>query len=87
MRCFSLSAVVIAAIALGFFVLPASGQNADPELVDQARALTEPRFTATFERQCTVEPARFPGLGEGVPAEPAQLFDNLYYVGRTDVGA
>ena len=38
-------------------------------------------------RQCTVEPARFPGLGEGVAATPAKLFDNLYYVGRTDVGA
>lgn len=84
---FTASAVVVAGIGLGLLAAPASGQNADPELVEQARALAEPRSVATFERQCTIEPARFPGLGEGVPARPAKLFDNLYYVGRTDVGA
>ncbi len=65
----------------------ASAQDADPALVEQARLLAEPRSQATFVRQCTVEPARFPGLGEGVAAVPTKLFDNLYYVGRTDVGA
>jgi len=78
---------VAAGIVLGSLAAPASAQDADPELVAQARALAEPRSMATFERQCTVTPARFPGLGEGVAAKPKQLFDNLYYVGRTDVGA
>lgn len=63
------------------------GQDADPALVAAARALSDDRSQASFVRQCTVEPARFPGLGEGVAATPAKLFDNLYYVGRTDVGA
>ncbi len=62
-------------------------QDADPVLVAQARALSNARSEATFVRQCTVQPSRFPGLGEGVAAEPARLFDNLYYVGKTDVGA
>lgn len=62
-------------------------QDADPVLVEEARQLSGPRSEATFVRQCTVEPARFPGLGEGTPARPVKLFDNLYYVGRTDVGA
>ena len=66
---------------------PALAQDADPALVAAARKLTTPRSEATFIRQCTMEPARFPGLGAGVAATPAKLFDNLYYVGRTDVGA
>lgn len=65
----------------------ALAQDADPALVAQARQLATPRSEASFVRQCTMEPARFPGLGEGVAATPAKLFDNLYYVGRTDVGA
>jgi metallo-beta-lactamase class B len=72
---------------LGFGAPAAFAQDADPTLVEQARLLSEPRSEAAFVRQCTVEPARFPGLGEGVAATPARLFDNLYYVGRTDVGA
>jgi metallo-beta-lactamase class B len=72
---------------LGFVVPATFAQDADPALVEQARLLAEPRSEATFVRQCTVEPARFPGLGEGVAATPAKLFDNLYYVGKTDVGA
>lgn len=72
---------------LGAGMSSAFAQDADPALVEQARLLSEPRSEATFVRQCTVEPARFPGLGEGVAATPAKLFDNLYYVGRTDVGA
>jgi len=82
-------------LASGFFAIAGLGcglasafaQDADPALVEQARLLSEPRSQATFIRQCTVEPARFPGLGDGVAAVPAKLFDNLYYVGRTDVGA
>jgi metallo-beta-lactamase class B len=82
---------VMAAMSLGLgaaiAAAVASAQDADPALVEQARRLSDARSQATFVRQCTVEPARFPGLGEGVAATPAKLFDNLYYVGRTDVGA
>jgi metallo-beta-lactamase class B len=69
------------------YTLPAFTQDADAALVAQARQLSTARSEASFVRQCTLEPARFPGLGEGVAAIPAKLFDNLYYVGRTDVGA
>ena len=72
---------------LSLLMANVSAQDADPALVEKARALSEPRSEASFIRQCTVEPARFPGLGDGVAAVPGKLFDNLYYVGRTDVGA
>lgn len=85
MHSFTSNVFKIAAFSL--FTTIASAQDADPALVEEARALSEPRSEATFIRQCTVEPTRFPGLGEGVAAVPAKLFDNLYYVGRTDVGA
>lgn len=78
---------LLMAAMLSSLVAPAVAQDADPALVAQARALATPRSEASFIRQCTMEPARFPGLGAGVAATPAQLFDNLYYVGRTDVGA
>ncbi len=85
MYSFTSNAFMIA--VLSFFITAASAQDADSALVEEARALSEPRSEATFIRQCTVEPTRFPGLGEGVAAVPSRLFDNLYYVGRTDVGA
>jgi len=75
------------AVTCALLSIPAFAQDANPALVEQARALSDERSQASFVRQCTVEPARFPGLGEGVAATPAKLFDNLYYVGRTDVGA
>ena len=75
------------AVTCALMSIQAFAQDADPALVEQARALSDERSQASFVRQCTVEPARFPGLGEGVAATPAKLFDNLYYVGRTDVGA
>jgi metallo-beta-lactamase class B len=77
--------LLVATCAL--LTIPAVAQDANPALVEQARALSDARSQASFVRQCTVEPARFPGLGEGVAVTPAKLFDNLYYVGRTDVGA
>lgn len=79
------AAITSAGFALVTF--SAFAQDADPALIEDARKLSDARSEATFVRQCTVEPARFPGLGEGVAATPAKLFDNLYYVGRTDVGA
>ena len=75
------------AVTCALMSIQAFAQDAEPALVEQARALSDERSQASFVRQCTVEPARFPGLGEGVAATPAKLFDNLYYVGRTDVGA
>jgi metallo-beta-lactamase class B len=75
------------AVTCALLSIRAFAQDANPALVEQARALSDERSQASFVRQCTVEPARFPGLGEGVAATPAKLFDNLYYVGRTDVGA
>ena len=72
---------------LGTSTMVLYAQDADPTLVASARALATPRSESTFVRQCTMQPARFPGLGEGVAATPARLFDNLYYVGKTDVGA
>jgi metallo-beta-lactamase class B len=75
------------AVTCALLSIQAFAQDANPALVEQARALSDERSQASFVRQCTVEPARFPGLGEGVAATPAKLFDNLYYVGRTDVGA
>ncbi len=75
------------AVTCALLSIQAFAQDAEPALVEQARALSDERSQASFVRQCTVEPARFPGLGEGVAATPAKLFDNLYYVGRTDVGA
>jgi metallo-beta-lactamase class B len=75
------------AATCALLTIPAFAQDANPALVEQARALSDARSQASFVRQCTVEPARFPGLGEGVAVTPAKLFDNLYYVGRTDVGA
>ena len=75
------------AATCALLTIPVFAQDANPALVEQARVLSDERSQASFVRQCTVEPARFPGLGEGVAATPAKLFDNLYYVGRTDVGA
>lgn len=79
--------LLAAGVMTTLFMNTAFAQDANPALVEQARLLSTPRSEASFIRQCTMEPARFPGLGEGVAATPAQLFDNLYYVGRTDVGA
>ena len=42
-------------------------QDADPAFVAQARALATARSEASFVRQCTMEPARFPGLGAECP--------------------
>ena len=78
---------VTAGLCLGLCGSALRAQDADPTLVEEARKLSDARSEPAFVRQCTMEPARFPGLGEGVTATPAKLFDNLYYVGRTDVGA
>ena len=65
------------AATCALLTIPVFAQDANPALVEQARVLSDERSQASFVRQCTVEPARFPGLGEGVAATPAKLFDTL----------
>ena len=84
------SGVAALAAAAGAASLAAAAPAPNPEAdayIKQAIALTEPRFEPAFERNCSTD-APFPlALGKGGPAVPAKLFDNFYYVGRTDVGA
>ena len=55
-------------------------------LVQQAFKITDARFLLSFTRYCMLNgPNTANGKGDAAP--PSQLFDNLYYVGKTDVGA
>ena len=85
----ALACSAIALLATGA-LSPVAGAAPNPEaeaLIKQAFAMAEPRFEPAFERNCSVD-APFPlANGHGGPAVPAKLFDNFYYVGRTDVGA
>ncbi len=55
-------------------------------LVQRAFKITDARFLISFSRYCTLNgPNTANGKGDAAP--PSQLFDNLYYVGKTDVGA
>ena len=80
----------LAAIAAAFGLLSSPGARAADEpgkaFVDQALTITEPRYLLSFTRYCTME-SNNTANGHGQPATPSKLFDNLYYVGRTDVGA
>ncbi|MGA2715902.1 MAG: MBL fold metallo-hydrolase [Bryobacteraceae bacterium] len=65
-----------------------AGRAPDPSLplVQEAFKMTDPRYLISFSRYCMLNgPATANGKGDA--AIPSQLFDNLYYVGRTDVGA
>ncbi len=55
-------------------------------LVQQALKLTDARYLISFNRYCMLNGPNTAN-GKGDAAVPSQLFDNLYYVGRTDVGA
>ena len=55
-------------------------------LVQDAFKLTEGRYLMSFSRYCMLNGPNTAN-GKGAAATPSQLFDNLYYVGRTDVGA
>jgi metallo-beta-lactamase class B len=66
----------------------AFAQQADPSLplVQDALKQTDPRYLISFSRYCMLNgPNTANGKGDAAP--PSQLFDNLYYVGKTDVGA
>src|SRR4030095_7126045 len=64
------------------------GRGADPSLplVQQAFKLTDARYLISFSRYCMLNGPNTAN-GKGDAATPSQLFDNLYYVGKTDVGA
>ena len=65
-----------------------SGGGSDPSLplVKQAFKLSDPRFLMSFSRYCMLNgPNTANGKGDAAP--PSKLFDNLFYVGKTDVGA
>ena len=62
------------------------GADASLPLVQQAFKLIDPRFLISFSRYCMLNGPNTAN-GKGDAATPSQLFDNLYYVGRTDVGA
>src|SRR3954469_14383189 len=55
-------------------------------LVQQAFKMTDARYLISFSRYCMLDgPNTANGKGDAAP--PSQLFDNVYYVGKTDVGA
>src|SRR5262245_48681418 len=64
------------------------GRGADPSLalVQQAFKMTDARYLISFGRYCMLNGPNTAN-GKGDAATPSQLFDNLYYVGKTDVGA
>src|SRR5947207_14303741 len=55
-------------------------------LVQQALKMTDARYLISFSRYCMLDGPNTAN-GKGDAATPSQLFDNLYYVGKTDVGA
>jgi len=64
------------------------GQRPDQSLplVQQAFKMTDARYLISFSRYCMLDGPNTAN-GKGDAATPSQLFDNLYYVGKTDVGA
>jgi metallo-beta-lactamase class B len=62
------------------------GPDPSLPLVQQAFKLTDARFLISFSRYCMLNgPNTANGKGDAAP--PSKLFDNLFYVGKTDVGA
>ena len=55
-------------------------------LVQQAFKMTDARYLISFSRYCMLDGPNTAN-GKGDAATPSQLFDNLFYVGKTDVGA
>jgi metallo-beta-lactamase class B len=79
-------------LTLLMYALPAAaqaqGRAPDPSLplVQEAFKLTDAPYLISFNRYCMLNGPNTAN-GKGEAAIPSQLFDNLYYVGRTDVGA
>src|SRR2546425_7818539 len=87
--------LLIAGIVLGLLpCVPAAAQQGRgsraPDqslpLVQQALKMTDARYLISFSRYCMLDGPNTAN-GKGDAATPSQLFDNLYYVGKTDVGA
>ena len=75
-------------LSLFLTLLPLAAQAPDPSLpiVQDAFKITDARYLISFSRYCMLNgPNTANGKGDAAP--PSQLFDNLYYVGKTDVGA
>ena len=64
------------------------GRGPDPSLpvVQQAFKMTDARYLISFTRYCMLD-GPDTANGKGDAATPSQLFDNLCYVGKTDVDA
>jgi len=91
-----------AALTLLLYALPAALQAQQPAappagragrapdlslpIVQDAFKITDARFLIAFTRYCMLNGPNTAN-GKGDAATPSQLFDNLYYVGKTDVGA
>jgi len=77
-------------VLLSSTLLNAQGRGSRPDaslpLVQQAFKMTDARFLISFSRYCMLNGPNTAN-GKGDAATPSQLFDNFYYVGRTDVGA
>ena len=85
--------VFVAGVALMLLpcaLLNAQGRGGRPDpslpLVQQAFKMTDARYLISFSRYCMLNGPNTAN-GKGDAAIPSQLFDNFYYVGRTDVGA
>jgi len=64
----------------------AQNQDLSLPLVEQAFKMAEGRYLMSFSRYCMLNGPNTAN-GKGDAATPSRLFDNFYYVGRTDVGA
>lgn len=89
-RRFSVHAV-LGALLLPCALLGAQGRGGNqPDtslpLVQDAFRMAQGRYLISFTRYCMLNGPNTPN-GKGEAASPSQLFDNFYYVGRTDVGA
>lgn len=63
-----------------------AGSDPSLPLVQDAFKLTDARYLISFSRYCMLNGPNTAN-GKGSAAPPSALFDNLFYVGKTDVGA
>ena len=83
------SGVALTLVTFALRPVHAQGRGAPDQslpLVQQAFKLSDARFLISFSRYCMLNGPNTAN-GKGVAATPSRLFDNLYYVGKTDVGA
>jgi metallo-beta-lactamase class B len=84
------AAVILTLMPIAAAVAQQAGGGRAPDqslpLVQQAFKLTDARYLISFSRYCMLDGPNTAN-GKGDAATPSQLFDNLFYVGKTDVGA